>query len=160
MGVGSAEFLGLEENKAAVRRGIEAFNGRDFSGLDEFVAADVVDHYHDLRGLEQYRQFVSMLLRVFPDFHETVEDIIAEGDRVWFRFSATATHLGEFRGRLPGSGMRVRVAPTGNKIRGEGVIIYRLEDGKIAEIWEISDMLSMYEGLGIIEYKKPPEDTK
>ena len=152
--------MGLEENKAVVRRGIEAFNRRDFSVMDELFASDVVDHYHDLHGLEEYRQFVSMLLRVFPDFHETVEDIIAEGDRVWFRFSATATHLGEFRGRLPGVGTRVRIAPTGNKIRGEGVIIYRLVDGKIAEIWEISDMLDMYEKLGIIEYKKLPEDTK
>ena len=152
--------MSLEENKAVVHRGIEAFNRRDFSVMDELFAPNLVDHYHDLRGLEEYRQFVSMLLRVFPDFHETVEDIIAEGDRVWFRFSATATHLGEFRGRLPGVGTRVRVAPTGNKIRAEGVIIYRLEDGKIAEIWEISDIMQLYKGLGVLEFKKLPEDTK
>lgn len=47
-----------------------------------------------------------------------------------------------------------------NKIRSEGAIVYRLEDGRIAEIWEISDLLSMYKGLDIIEYKKLPEDAK
>ncbi|HVP16512.1 MAG TPA: ester cyclase, partial [candidate division Zixibacteria bacterium] len=75
----------LEENKAVARNVIEALNRRNLASLDTLIARDYVDHYHQLQGLEKYRQFLTVLLKAFPDWNETIEDIIAEGDKVWFR---------------------------------------------------------------------------
>jgi C-1 hydroxylase len=150
--------MSLEENKALVRKVIEAFNKRNLDLLDKLIAPDYVDHYHQLRSLEEYKQFLSMLLRAFPDWHENIEDIIAEEDKVWYRFKATATHTGEYRGYLPSTGRKITLAATGNKIKPKGVIICRIVDGKIVEAWEVSSLIDIYEPLGVIEYKEFPSD--
>jgi len=69
--------------------------------LDELIAPDYVDHPRQLRGLESYKQLVTMLYKSFRDSHETIEEIIAEGDRVCIRLKGTATHAGEYRGLAP-----------------------------------------------------------
>ena len=88
----------------------------------------------------------------FPDFHETVEDITAEGDKVWVRFKATGTHIGEYTGFLPSIG-KIILASTGNKCTMTGVPIYRMVDSKIVEkeSW-VYDVLDFYRQLGVIEY--------
>ncbi len=73
--------MSLEKNKTIIRRWFEAENKKDLSLLDEFISPDFFDHVHQLRGLEEYKQFITMLRKGFPDFHETIEDIIAEGDK-------------------------------------------------------------------------------
>ena len=83
-----------------------------------------------------------MIFSGFPDYHETLEDIIAEGDKVWIRDTVTGTHKGEYRG----------LAPTGKEIKGEMVVILRIVDGKVVEGWEVSDMLHTLKQLGVIEY--------
>ena len=70
--------MSLEENKAIVRRFIEAYNKHDLSSIDDFVAPDYVDHTNQV-GLEGLKQLFNMAFKGFPDFHETIEDIIAEG---------------------------------------------------------------------------------
>ncbi len=86
----------------------------------------------------------------------TIEDIIAEGDKVWVRFKATGTHKGEYRG----------LAPTGKKITVMGVDIYRIVNGKVVETgWIVEDTLDLYKQLGVIEYTEKgkklfPEDAK
>jgi predicted ester cyclase len=82
-----------------------------------------------------------MLIKGFPDWHTTIEDIIAEGDKVWVRFKATGTHTGEYR----------RLAPTGKKITATSVNIYRIVNGKVVEVWRVSDLLDFYKQLGVIE---------
>ena len=77
-----------------------------------------------------------------PDWHETIEDIIAEGDKVWVRLAYTGTHTGELFG-LP---------PTGNKITAMAVDIYRIVDGKLAEYWNVTDRLNLLKPQGVIEY--------
>jgi predicted ester cyclase len=83
-----------------------------------------------------------MLIKGFPDFHETIDDIIAEGDKVWVLFTFTGTHTGEYRG----------IAPTSKKITVECVDIFRMVDGKVVEEWEVADGMNMLKQLGLIEY--------
>jgi len=116
--------MSLEKNKAIVRRWVkEAENEQNPAVLDELVAPDFFHPTHQLRGPEGIKQFYSMFLKVFPDIHETIEDIIAEGDKVWHRFKCTGTHKGEHLG----------LAPTGKKVTWTGVNIWRIVDGKVAK---------------------------
>ncbi len=131
--------MSLEKNKAIVRGWIEAYNKRDLD-FDGFIAPDYVDHSNnvDREGLEQ---LIAMGLRAFPDWHETIEDMIAEGDKVWVRLAYTGTHKGEFLG----------LAPTNNKITTKAVDIYRIVDGKLAEYWNVTDNMNMFMKTGAIK---------
>jgi predicted ester cyclase len=137
--------MSLEENKAIVRRFIEAYNFA-FSGkynsdlLDEFMASDYFDHTHQV-GREGVKQLFNMGFKAFSDWHETIEDIIAEGDKVWVLLTYTGTHTGEFRG----------LAPTGNKITAKNVDIYRIVNGKLAEYWSVTEDLNILKPMGAIE---------
>jgi len=134
--------LSLEENKAIIRRWFEAENKKDLSPIEDIVAPDFVDHTHQLRSREEYKKRITMFIKGFPDFHETIEDIIAEGDKVWVRFKFTGTHKGEYLG----------LAPTGKKITVECVDIFRMVDGKAVEEWEVADGLDSLKQLSLIEY--------
>jgi len=143
--------VSLEKNKAIVRRLFGAFNKQDLALLDELIAPDYVDHPRQLRGLESYKQHLTMFYKSFPDTHETIEDIIAEGDRVWIRIKGTATHTGEYRG----------LAPTGKKTTWQAFIIWRIVGGKVAEMLAaVSDELDFLKQLGVIEYKGFPDEVK
>jgi len=142
--------MSLEENKTIVRRLFEAFNKQDLALLDELIAPYYVDHPRQLRGLESYKQHLTMFYKSFPDSHETIEDIIAEGDKVWIRVKGTGTHTGEYRG----------LAPTGKKITWEAVDIWRIVDGKVVELWYAVVELDFYKQLGVIEYKGFPDEVK
>jgi len=144
--------MSLEENKALVRRLIEAENKKDLSLLDEFIAPDYADPILQLRGLEGYKQIDTNVFNAFPDWHTTIEDIVAEGGRVWVRFKSTGTHTGEYRGYLPPIG-RITLAPSGNKITLHYIIIWRIVDGKIVgKESAVYDFMDFYKQLGIIEY--------
>jgi predicted ester cyclase len=88
--------MSLEQNKAIVRKFIEAYNSRNLDLFDDVVAPDYVDHTHHQQGLENFRQLFQLAFTDFPDWHEHIEDIIAEGDRVWVCVRATGTHTGEW----------------------------------------------------------------
>ena len=133
--------MSLEENKAIVRRWIEAYNKHDLA-LDDLMAPDFFDHALQLRGLDSFKQFYARFFKGFPDTHATIVDIIAEGDKVWSRSTVTGTHTGEYRG-LP---------PTGKKITFTSVDICRIVDSKIVEAESVNDFLDFYKQLGIIEY--------
>ncbi len=146
--------MSLEENKAIVRRFIEAYNKRNLDLIDDFVAPDYVDHTNkvDREGL---KQLFAIGLKAFPDWHETIEDIIAEGDKVWVRIAYTGTHRGEFMG----------LDPTGKKITAMAVDIYRIVNGKLAEYWNVTDNVNILKQIGAIEYTEKgknffPEDVK
>ena len=137
--------MGLEENKAIIRRLVEAFNKHDVALLDEFMAPDFVDHTIQLQGLESFKKFEAMFITGFPDYSETIEDIIAEGDKVWIHFKVIGTHTGEWN--LFG----VPLAPTGKKITYTGIGIWRIVDGKIVERKSVRDMLDFLRQIGVIE---------
>ena len=129
-----------EDNKALARRAWEAIDNPDL--LEEVYAADVVWHEPDreIHGIEEAKQFVSMYRTAMPDVNVTVEDMIAEGDKVVTRVTLRGTHQGETEEFGP---------PTGRQIEGEGITISRIEGGKIVEDWDAYDNLTTLQQLGL-----------
>ncbi|RXE56462.1 hypothetical protein ABH15_10325 [Methanoculleus taiwanensis] len=151
--------MSSEENKAIVRRFIEAYNTRNLDVFDDLVAPDYVDHTHRQHGLESFKQLFTLAFEAFPDWHEHIEDIIAEGDKVWVCVTATGTHTGEWN--LSG----VSLPPTGKKVTMMMVFIWRIVHGRLAEGWEVDDELDFLKQLGVIEYTEKgkklfPEDFR
>jgi steroid delta-isomerase-like uncharacterized protein len=133
------------ENKTISRRADEElFNRGNLDVADELFAPSFV--YHDpasgeeWRGPESVKQYAAMLRAAFPDLHQTIEDQVAEGDKVAYRWTARGTHKGKLMG----------IAPIGNQVTFTGTSIARLADGKIEEIWENYDALGMMQQLGVI----------
>src|SRR5262245_35733652 len=118
-----------EENKQIVRQFLEEeFNSCDDGALDRVFAADFRWHgnsFGEVTGLEHFKQVVSPLFAALPDLSIEVEDLIAEGDKVTCRFTARATHTGNFLG----------IPPTGKSVAWAGNPSYRLAGGKIVEQW-------------------------
>ena len=116
-------FLSLEESKGIVRKMFEVVNKRRLNALDNVVAPNFVDHLHQLKGLEAFKQTLAEIYKSFSDFSEKIEDIVAEGDKVWVRLTQTGTHTDEFHG----------LAPTSKKFVISSVDIFRIVNGKIIE---------------------------
>ena len=98
--------MSLEENKAIIRSLYEAFNKHNPDLLDDLMAPDFVDAPNtpfELRGLESYKKFEAMFVKGFPDYHDTIEGIIAEGDKVWVLGKVKGTHR---RMEIPGDYIR------------------------------------------------------
>ena len=134
--------MSADENKAIAHRWYEMLNSHNLTHMDELFAADFVDHNpavlnHDLDGT---KQLFSMYLDAFPDVQVTVEDLIAEGDRVAARFTARGTHKGPF----------MELRPTGKPITLTAIDILRIADGKIVEHWGEADTLGLLQQLGAI----------
>ena len=129
-----------EENKALIRRFYEeVWNDKNLEAIDELVATDSVDH--DLPpGREGAKAFISMYLSAFPDTKMTIEDLLAEGDKVVTRWSATGTHTGELMG-IPATGKQVTVT---------GLDINRYSGGKSVEHWGEFDQMGMMQQLGVV----------
>jgi len=147
-------FMFIEENKALVRRFIEVYNERRLELIDDLVAQDYVDHTNKV-GREGLKQLFTMGLAGFPDWHETIEDIMAEDDKVWVRLAYTGTHKGEFMG----------LSPTGKKITATAVDMYRIANGKLAEYWNVTDNINILKQIGAIEITEKgkqliPEENK
>lgn len=138
--------MSLEENKAIVQRFVEAYNNRSLDLFDDLVAPDYIDHAHQQQGLESFKQLFKLAFKAFPDWHENIEDIIAERDKVWVCVKATGTHTGEWN--LLG----VTLSPTGKKVTMMMVFIWRIAGGKLVEGWEVDDGLDLFNHIGVIEY--------
>ena len=129
-----------EENKALALRAWEASNNPDI--IDEVYTPDLVWHEpdQDIRGSEEAKQFASSFFEAFPDLNTTVEDVIAEGDKVVTRWTIRGTHQGEIEEFGP---------PTGKQAELQGISIHRIADGKIVEEWNRYDNLSLLQQLGL-----------
>jgi steroid delta-isomerase-like uncharacterized protein len=129
-----------QDNKALVRRFYEQMSAGNVGVIDELVAADLVEH-DEFPGLEPnkagVRQFFELMLAAFSDFRMTIDDMIAEGDKVFVRASFTGTHQGEFLG-IPATGRTITV-PMGDYVR--------FVDGKVVEHWGVTDTGAMMEQL-------------
>jgi steroid delta-isomerase-like uncharacterized protein len=136
--------MSIEQNKEiAARMHEEVVNQKKLSALDDYVAADVV--WHDpppglAPGMEGFKQFFPMLYAAFPDWHATIEDVIAEGDKVVHRIKGGGTHKDEWMG----------IAATGKQVTTTGILIYRIDNGKIVEEWLQYDVLGVMQQLGAI----------
>ena len=134
--------MSIEENKALIRRWGEALNNRNLAAVDEIFAAKYDGHTPgaELNSPESVRQVLTVFFTAFPDLHITVEDLIAEGDKVVIRFTSTGTHQGEYLG----------IAATGKQVTGTGIAIYRIAGGKVVEEWAERDMLGLMQQVGAI----------
>ena len=135
--------MSTEDNKALIRRAYEeGFNQRNLAVLDEVNAPDLVFHNASttMQGLEAFKQFLSLYLAAFPDAHFTVEDIIAEGDKVVARHTFRGTQQGDLMG----------IAPTGKQVTTTGVTITRFANGKGVELWGNNDDLGLLQQLGVV----------
>ena len=141
-----------ENNKAIVRRAYEeVWNQGKLDVIDEIFAADLVGHIAgspDIHGPEGLKQFVTMYRTAFPDLQFTIEDQLAEGDKVATRWTSTGTHKGELMG----------IPPTGVQVKSTGICIARIAGGKFVETWPHSDDLGMLQQLGM--ELKPKEVEK
>ena len=121
----------------------EVLNKKNLAAADEIVAEDFVE-LDPLPGQEQGReglkQILSMFFAAFPDLRWTVEEQIAEGDKVVSRFTWRGTHKGEFLG----------ISPTGGQVTVKGVVIDRVVEGQFVESRILMDNLGMMQQLGVI----------
>lgn len=135
--------MSAEEYKAIVRRVYEELlNKRKLAAADELYAPDYVwrapgGEEYDREGTKEH---MTDVFRAFPDIHWTVEDLVAERDKVMARFTARGTHQAEYAG----------IAPTGKQVTVTGITISRIQDGKIMEDWEELDRLGMMQQLAAI----------
>jgi steroid delta-isomerase-like uncharacterized protein len=135
-----------EVNKAVVRREFEEiFNqGGNFDAAEEIYAPDYVGHepaFGNSNGVEGAKQFAAEFRQAFPDIHTTIEDMVAEGDRIVTRFNSRGTHQGEIEDLGP---------PTGKQFEVTGITIERFSDGKIVEDWTNFDALGLLRQLGLV----------
>ncbi len=135
--------MSTEANKALVRRYVEeVINQGNVAAIDDFNPPTYVNHLPgspplDVAGV---KQFVTMVRTAFPDMHQTIEDLIAEGDKVVQRATLRGTHQGEFQG----------IPPTGKPVSVTLMNISRIADDKIVEDWVNFDQLGMLQQLGVI----------
>jgi predicted ester cyclase len=128
---GEGESLSAEENKAMVRRLLEAINTGNMDVVDELFTPEVAG---------QAKQGFTAFRSAFPDWREEIVDVVAEEDKVMGRFKCSGTHRGEMMG----------IAPTGRHMEVDEVYFLRVENGKFVEFWGLEDNLSRIRQLGLL----------
>ena len=145
--------MGTQENKASADRFLEeVINQGNLSVIDELSGPGFVDHQAPPGvppTIEGVKGFITMFRAAFPDLHYTLEDSIAEGDRVVQRTTAHGTMKGDFMG-MPASGK----SATWSEIH-----ITRYENGKAVEHWAVVDQLGMLAQLGFAQAPGQPVGT-
>ena len=142
--------MSTEENKAIARRWSEELWSKGALAVaDEIIAPTYVRHDPGdpfaVEGPDGVKLLVMGLRAQMPDLHITIEDLVAEGDKVVTRYVATGTDTGEFMGK----------APTGKQVRVTAIQIFRIIDGKIVESWANRDDLGVLRQLGVIPAPGP-----
>ena len=140
--------MSVEQNKEIARRLVEeTFNRGNLGIIDELLVPNFIEHEILPAGIpssrEGFKQLVGMQLKAFPDTRATIDDLIAEGDKVVIRMTHAGTQKGEFMG-MPSSGKHVSITI---------IDILRFDGGKIVEHWGLSDTMGMMQQLGVI----PPQ---
>ena len=134
--------MSIDTNKDTALRLYELLNAAKVDGVGDLVSADYEEH-DPLPGQGTGREGAlnrfSMITGALAP-HFTVEDVVAEGDRVVVRWTQAGTHVGEFAG----------IPPTGKTFTVSGIDIYRAEDGVLREHWHVVDQLSMLGQLGVL----------
>jgi steroid delta-isomerase-like uncharacterized protein len=131
-----------EANKALVRRWFQETDLGNLDIIDELLPEDYLDHNPPLPdlppGREGVRRSVMLLRSAFPDAVHTIEDQIAEGDKVMTRLTTRATFLGECLG----------YQPTGKVVQISGIAVHRVIDGRLVEHWAHMDMTGFMQQIG------------
>ena len=145
--------MSTEEIKALVHRYFEEWNrgkAAAMAVIDEVCATDFVCHRGTgevVHGLKDWKQANSKFYDTFPDNHLTLDDMVAEGDKVAYRWTLTGTHKGEFEG----------IPPTNKKVTVWAISISRIAGGKIVEDWSRVDTLGLMQQFGVVPPRKKEE---
>lgn len=132
--------MSTDTNKTIVRRFAEECWGQgDFSALEELIADDIVRNGQPV-GREGMKGVIMMVRSALPDLSATIEDLIAEGDKVVWRYTSQGTHQGPPFG----------VPPTGKRLTWTGTGTIQVANGRIADIWDNVDMLAIMQQLGAV----------
>ena len=140
-----------EKNRAIVLRNFRAFDSGDLTKLEESTAPNFVDHNPlegQLPGVGGTKQASAMYRAAFPDAKIVVEDTIAEADKVVIRWSGSATHKGPF----------LDIPPTGKRVTLEGITIFRVVKGRVAEQWGELNLLGILRQLGAFSLDRRFQD--
>ena len=141
--------MSAHENKALYRRWFDDVVGRrDAELAEELLAPDYRLHFPGMTGpldREGHLRLLQAFWAAFPDWQETVEDVVAEGDRVVIRVTGRGTHEGTFQG----------IPPTGRQVTATGVGVARIAGGRIAETWAAYDALGLLQQLGAVPSGEP-----
>ncbi len=136
--------MSIEHNKAIARQFFEeAYNTGNVALLEQLLAPAYVDEKTPPGtpgGPEGIAAVITMFRHAFPDLHFTIEDQVAEGDKVATRYTFRGTQQGELMG----------IPPTGKQVSIGGISIYRITDGKMQQAWIEYDMLGLLQQLGVI----------
>ena len=123
----------------------EVFNKHSFKMLDQYMRDDYIQHNQDVpQGKAGFRNFFTNTFKSIPDFGYTIKRIVAEGDFVMLYATTTGTHTG---------GEWLDHPPTGNKINIDVVDIFRFQDRKIAEHWDVADTFTLFSQVGVVEQR-------
>jgi len=131
--------MSAEANKTVVCRYLEEFNEGNLEAAVAYFSDDLVGHEpaRDLHGRDGIRHSLAGFCSAFPDIRVTVEDLVAEDDRVVARWSFRGPHEGEV----------LSVPPTHRRVSVKGMILYRISGGRIAEYWGSWDRLGLLQQL-------------
>ena len=133
-----------EANKVLVRRYFdEILNKSDLTLVPEIFSHDSVfcaPHMPEIRGHEARKLFITAIHTTYPDIHYTIQELIAEGDKVVARWKYSGTHKGEWMG----------TKPTGKHFTATGTTTLRISGGKIVEEWADYDALGVWQQLGVL----------
>jgi len=133
----------VESNRNLIERYYyELWNPWRFDLAGKFVAVDVKFHGSvgvTVEGVDAFRDYMRLIQAAFPDFHNQVEEMVAEGDRVAARLTYRGTHRGAIFG----------VQPTGNAIEYEGLALFRIRDGLVAEGYVLGNVIRLLGELGV-----------
>lgn len=146
-----------EANKEIVRRVLEEYWHKGDEGIiDELFLDDCINHdlsHPEQRGREAFKEWgngISTALNIgFPGWRVTIEDLIAEGDRVAKRWVLRGTHNGEYFG----------IPPTGKQVAMRAVTIYHFTDGKVKKIWSNYDVLGLLQQIGALATTAQPAEA-
>ena len=135
--------MSIEQNKSIVRKYNELTNARDLDSAFAYFSPGFVDHV--VRpgmpsGIQGTRLFFNMMFTAFPDLRATIQDIIAEDDKVVDRITCEGTHQGMFMG----------ASPTGKHVKWSFIDINRIVDGKVVEHWAEVDTMGIMQQLGLV----------
>lgn len=136
--------MSAQDNEAVVESFLSDCVNGDLDRIDEFIANDYVGHdfpgVGDIYGPAEFKVFFESLRSSFEGIETRIEDMISDSDKVVMRATVHGTHTGPFLG----------IEPTGERVRMTGIRVFRIEDGKIAEIWLNLDVAGVLEQLGVL----------
>lgn len=137
----------LKKNKELARKAINIWTTGEIELVDEFYAKNCINYQHhhphsrqSLKGSESWKKYILEFRDAFPDYSDTIEDQIAEGDKVVSRIISRGTHKGPLMG----------IKPTNKRVHWTGIIIDRIEKNKIVETWVNWDMHGLLEQLDVV----------